>query len=96
MARKVEVTLVDDIDGGQAGETLGFSLDGVSYEIDVSSKRADELRASRWPFINKARKVGRGGVGVQRRSVVRTLGQLTRDATVPERCGKAVTCQAGP
>ena len=66
VARRVEVTLVDDIDGGDAGETLGFSLDGVSYEIDVSSKRADELRANLWPLINKARRVGRVGLGVRR------------------------------
>lgn len=68
MARKVEVQLLDDVDGNQADETLTFSLDGASYEIDVSSKRADELRASLWPFINKARKVGRGVVGSSQRS----------------------------
>lgn len=72
MARKVEVTLVDDIDGGEASETLRFSLDGVNYEIDVSSKRAGELRASLWPFINKARKVGRSGLGGRRRTIVQT------------------------
>jgi hypothetical protein len=62
VARKTEVTLVDDVDGGAADETLSFTLDGVSYEIDVSAKRADELRASLWPFINKARRAGRLGV----------------------------------
>ncbi len=41
MARKVEVKLVDDIDGGVADETLKFSLDGTLYEIDLSSKHAD-------------------------------------------------------
>jgi hypothetical protein len=78
MARKVELVLVDDIDGGEAGETLRFSLDGLSYEIDVSSKRADELRADLWPFISKARKVGRGAVGVRRRSIVRTPARNDR------------------
>jgi hypothetical protein len=45
MAKKVTVTLVDDFDGeGAADETVEFSLDGVSYEIDLSSKNAAKLR----------------------------------------------------
>ena len=32
MAQKVQVILVDDMDGGSADETVSFSLDGVSYE----------------------------------------------------------------
>jgi hypothetical protein len=51
----------------------------VSYEIGVSSKRADELRASLWPFIDKARKVGRGGLGVRRRTIVRTPARNDRE-----------------
>ena len=45
MAKKVTVTLVDDFDGeGAADETVEFGLDGVSYEIDLSSKNAAKLR----------------------------------------------------
>ena len=45
MAKKVTVTLVDDFDGeGAADETVEFGLDGVSYEIDLSSKNASKLR----------------------------------------------------
>ena len=44
MAQKVQVILVDDIDGGEADETVSFSLDGVSYEIDLSESNATELR----------------------------------------------------
>ena len=40
MAQKVQVILVDDIDGGAADETVSFSLDGVSYEIDLSTTNA--------------------------------------------------------
>jgi hypothetical protein len=68
MARKVEVKLVDDIDGGEADETLRFGLDGASYEIDVNAKRADELRANLWQYIEKARRVGRGGLVSQGRA----------------------------
>ena len=44
MAKKVTVTLVDDFDGdGPADETVEFSIDGVSYEIDLSVKNAKRL-----------------------------------------------------
>ncbi len=50
MAQKVEVLLVDDIDGGEADETVSFSLDGTSYEIDLSKKNAAKLRNGLEPF----------------------------------------------
>jgi hypothetical protein len=62
MARKVEVKLVDDIDGGVADETLKFGVDGINYEIDVNAEHAEELRASLAKFILTARRVGRRGV----------------------------------
>ena len=46
MAQKVQVLLVDDIDGSEATETVSFGLDGVAYEIDLSSGNAGELRTS--------------------------------------------------
>ena len=33
MAQKVQVLLVDDLDGSEATETVSFGLDGVSYEM---------------------------------------------------------------
>ncbi len=45
MAKKVTVTLVDDVDGeAAADESVEFSIDGVTYEIDLSSKNAEKLR----------------------------------------------------
>ena len=44
MAQKVQVVLVDDLDGGSADETVTFSLDGVSYEIDLSHDNAAAFR----------------------------------------------------
>jgi Lsr2 len=58
MAQKVQVILVDDIDGGPAEETLSFSLDGVSYEIDLSSANAAKLRDNFAPYVGTARRVG--------------------------------------
>ena len=59
MAKKVTVTLVDDFDGeGAADETVEFSLDGVSYEIDLSSKNAAKLRNDLKSWVEAGRRVG--------------------------------------
>ncbi|BBZ78006.1 nucleoid-associated protein Lsr2 [Mycolicibacterium anyangense] len=59
MAKKVTVTLVDDFDGeGAADETVEFSLDGVSYEIDLSAKNAQKLRNELKPWVEAGRRVG--------------------------------------
>jgi hypothetical protein len=64
MAQKVQVILVDDVDGGEAAETVSFALDGVSYEIDVSEGNADALRDALAPWVGHARRVGgRSGGG---------------------------------
>ena len=44
MAKTVVVKLTDDIDGGDADESIQFSLDGRSYEIDLNSANAAKLR----------------------------------------------------
>lgn len=58
MASKTLVILEDDLDGGEADETVAFSLDGVSYEIDLSTKNADKLRAALQGYVEAARRVG--------------------------------------
>jgi hypothetical protein len=55
MAKTVVVKLTDDIDGGDADETVFFTLDGKSYEIDVNTANAARMRAAFQPFIEKAR-----------------------------------------
>ena len=59
MAQKVQVLLVDDLDGGEASETVSFALDGNNYEIDLSGKNATEMRDSFAKYVGAARKVGR-------------------------------------
>ena len=58
MAQKVQVILLDDLDGGSADETVSFSLDGVAYEIDVSKANAAKLRDAFAPFVASARRAG--------------------------------------
>lgn len=70
MAQKVQVLLVDDLDGGEAGETLTFALDGNSYEIDLSKDHAQALREAMALYVGSARKVNAraGGGGTRGRS----------------------------
>jgi hypothetical protein len=59
--------LTDDIDGSEATETVSFSLDGASYEIDLNAKNAAALRGIVAPYVGAARKAGRSrGVAVRR------------------------------
>jgi hypothetical protein len=63
MAQKVQIILEDDLDGGEADETVSFALDGTSYEIDLNADNADKLRGVLAPYVGHARKVtgSRGG-----------------------------------
>jgi hypothetical protein len=62
MAQKVQVVLIDDVDGSEADESVTFSLDGAA-----------ELRSALTPWIAKARRANarparaarRGGGDVQ-------------------------------
>lgn len=56
MAQKVQVVLVDDIDGSAATETVSFSLDGASYEVDLNEAHASELRGAFGPWISAGRR----------------------------------------
>lgn len=61
MAKKVTVTLVDDMDEeAVADETVEFGLDGQSYEMDLSHANAERFREQMKPWVTNARKVGRG------------------------------------
>lgn len=63
MAKKVNVTFVDDLDGeSNADETVFFSIDHKDYEIDLSSENAAELRESLEKFVSAGRRVS-GGSG---------------------------------
>jgi hypothetical protein len=78
MAQKVQVLLVDDLDGGEATETVSFALDGSSYEIDLSKKNADVLRDAFAKYVGAARKAGRSG-GSSGRSSSRGRGSTAMD-----------------
>src|SRR5215831_16263996 len=68
MASKVIVALEDDLDRGPAEETVRFGVGGAEYEIDLSKKNARAFRKQLAPFVEHARRAGRG----QRRRPART------------------------
>ncbi|MCX5525702.1 MULTISPECIES: histone-like nucleoid-structuring protein Lsr2 [Streptomyces] len=72
MAQKVQVLLVDDLDGGEADETVTFALDGKTYEIDLTTANADKLRSLLDPYVKGGRRTGgraSGGRGKARAAV---------------------------
>lgn len=73
MAQKVQILLVDDLDGGKADETVTFALDGVSYEIDLSATHAEQLRTALTTYVESGRRTG--GRAAARRTGVRQPGK---------------------
>jgi hypothetical protein len=55
MSRRTIVQLEDDLTGGEAAESVSFSLDGRSFEIDLNEKNAASLRESLAPYIAAGR-----------------------------------------
>jgi len=58
MAQKTTVVLIDDMDGGDASESVTFGLDGIEYQMDLSTNNAKKLRVALDVFIANARRVG--------------------------------------
>lgn len=58
MAQRVQVVLEDDVDGGEASETVLFGLDGVNYEIDLNDDNASKLRDALATWVGHARRSG--------------------------------------
>lgn len=63
VAQKVQVLLVDDLDGGEADETVTFALDGKTYEIDLTTANADKLRGLLEPYVKGGRRTGGRAAG---------------------------------
>lgn len=83
MARKMTVEFVDDIDGSAAEGTRTFSLDGVEYEIDLSSANGGKLDKALEKWVQHARRVGgrkkAARSGAPRVTVDREQTQAIRD-----------------
>jgi Lsr2 len=60
MAKQIQVVITDDIDGGEAHETIAFGLDGSSLEIDLNKLNAAQFRKTVAPYIEHGRRVPHG------------------------------------
>jgi hypothetical protein len=66
MAQSTITYLTDDLDGSDADETVQFSIDGKTYEIDLNKKNAAAMRRAFKRYIAKGRSAGRQPSGRRR------------------------------
>jgi len=83
MASVTEVRLVDDIDGGEADETVAFDLEGKNYQIDLSKTHAAQLREALAPYVAAARRAG-SSPGARRTSATRPSENRQETARIRE------------
>ena len=88
MAQQVTVSLVDDLSGSRADETVAFGLDGKFYEIDLSASNAEKLRDVLAQFVGAARKAGRTGRATARADA--TVAVSARPAAVDREQNQAI------
>jgi hypothetical protein len=81
MAQRTVVELIDDIDGKPADETVSFSIDGVTYEIDLSKANASKLRTNFSRYVEKARKAGTAKPG-RKAGAPRTVNSRERSSDI--------------
>ena len=79
MAQKVNIILVDDLDGSEADETVTFGLDGTTYEIDLNGSNAAALREALSGYVGHARKVTGGARRGRKASGASSTGTNTKD-----------------
>ncbi|ASR38564.1 nucleoid-associated protein Lsr2 [Prauserella marina] len=90
MAQQVIVSLVDDLDGSEADETVQFGVDGVTYEIDLSADNAEDLRDQLAQYVEHARRVG----GNARKRAAKSNGTPAAPASVDREQNQAIRAWA--
>jgi len=60
VAQKIQILLIDDLDGSEADGTVRFGLDGTEYEIDLNAEHAGALREALARYVSAARRAGGG------------------------------------
>ncbi|WP_372670829.1 Lsr2 dimerization domain-containing protein [Amycolatopsis kentuckyensis] len=88
MARNTAVQVLDDLTGEPAAETVGFGLDGIDYDIDLSFANADALRELLQRYADAGRRTG----GRKRRPRIVPGAKRPRAKAAP----KKVTAKAEP
>ena len=70
MAQKTVVVMTDDLTGGDASQTIHFSLDNTDYVIDLNDKNAAALRADFEKYIDAGRRHRADGAAKPKRGAV--------------------------
>src|SRR4051794_3304526 len=81
MAQQVVTTLIDDLDGSEAADTITIGYKGYTYELDLSEKNAAKLEKVLAPFVQAGRRVGRLGGGGSRTTRETTTKRVPSDST---------------
>ncbi len=82
MTKRVTILLTDDLDGGEATQTVRFALDGRELEIDLTDENAIKLRKTLLPFIAAGRRSGNRIDGSQpSRARANTSSKIRDDLT---------------
>ncbi|MEV6332965.1 Lsr2 family protein [Streptomyces sp. NPDC051909] len=81
MVQKVVTVYVDDLTGEESheAETHTFALNGVTYEIDLTSDSYDQLADALGPFIKAGRKTGRAVTRRTKRPISGPTAEEVRD-----------------
>lgn len=74
MARRTHIIFEDDLDGGEADETVSFGLDGRAYQLDLSAKNAAKFRKELAQWITAGRRVTRRTAKTRRPSMPSATG----------------------
>ena len=96
MARNTAVRVLDDLTGEPAAETVGFGLDGIDYDIDLSFANADALRELLQRYADAGRRTG----GRKRRPRIVPGAKKPRAKATPKQAkpvaGRRTTAKATP
>lgn len=65
-----QTLIIDDLSGDTGARTRHFSLDGTTYEIDLTDASYADLKAALKPFIRAGRAVGAGAGNGRRAEAV--------------------------
>jgi hypothetical protein len=60
VTQKIQVLLIDDLDGSEAESMVLLGLDGTEYQIDLNAEHAQSLRDALSHYIQAARRAGGG------------------------------------
>lgn len=91
--QRVQIVLIDDLDGSEGAETVTFGLDGTTYEIDLSEANAASLREALAPYLAKANRVSPTGKARQTRKRASTSNSATEIRAWAQEQGMAVSAR---